>query len=101
MWKNASQISPIPIDININPSWLNVDRAITFFKSISLRAIMPAYSLVRSPRRKRASLIEGPMEVLNRKVRNTPAVTRVDECTNAETGVGADMAAGSHEEKGN
>lgn len=29
-----------------------------------------------------------------------PAVTRVDECTNAETGVGAAIAAGSHAEKG-
>lgn len=27
-------------------------------------------------------------------------MTRVDECTKAETGVGAAMAAGSHEEKG-
>ena len=28
--------------------------------------------------------------------RNTPAVTKVEECTRAETGVGAAMAAGSH-----
>lgn len=31
---------------------------------------------------------------------NTPAVTRVDECTNADTGVGAAIAAGSHLENG-
>lgn len=31
---------------------------------------------------------------------NTPAVTRVDECTKAETGVGAAMAAGSQLENG-
>lgn len=32
--------------------------------------------------------------------RNTPAVTSVDECTKADTGVGAAMAAGSQLEKG-
>lgn len=32
--------------------------------------------------------------------RNTPAVTRVDEWTRAETGVGAAIAAGSHLENG-
>ena len=36
----------------------------------------------------------------NRTKRNTPAVTSVDECTKAETGVGAAIAAGSHLEKG-
>ena len=30
-----------------------------------------------------------------------PAVTKVEECTIAEIGVGADIAAGSHLEKGN
>lgn len=33
-------------------------------------------------------------------IKNTPAVTKVEECTNAETGVGAAIAAGSHLEKG-
>jgi len=33
-------------------------------------------------------------------IRKTPAVTRVEECTRAETGVGAAMAAGSHLENG-
>jgi hypothetical protein len=32
--------------------------------------------------------------------RYTPAVTKVDECTNAETGVGAAIAAGNQAEKG-
>jgi hypothetical protein len=36
----------------------------------------------------------------NRYRRNTPAVTRVDECTRALTGVGAAIAAGSQLEKG-
>jgi hypothetical protein len=40
------------------------------------------------------------MRILNRISRNTPAVTSVDEWTNADTGVGAAIAAGSQEEKG-
>jgi hypothetical protein len=38
--------------------------------------------------------------VLNRISRYTPAVTRVDEWTKADTGVGAAMAAGSQAENG-
>ena len=37
---------------------------------------------------------------ISRIKRKTPAVTRVDEWTSAETGVGAAMAAGSQLEKG-
>lgn len=33
-------------------------------------------------------------------MRKTPAVTSVDECTRADTGVGAAIAAGSQEENG-
>ena len=36
----------------------------------------------------------------NRIIRYTPAVTSVEECTRADTGVGAAMAAGSQDEKG-
>lgn len=36
-----------------------------------------------------------------RIIRKTPAVTRVLECTREETGVGAAIALGSQEEKGN
>lgn len=39
--------------------------------------------------------------VIIRIIRKTPAVTKVDEWTNAEIGVGAAIAAGSHAEKGN
>ena len=35
-----------------------------------------------------------------RNSRKTPAVTSVEECTRAETGVGASMAAGRHDENG-
>lgn len=37
----------------------------------------------------------------SRNIKNTPAVTNVDECTNAEIGVGAAIAIGSQAEKGN
>ena len=38
--------------------------------------------------------------MLNRIIRNTPAVTRVEECTREDTGVGAAIAAGSQAENG-
>lgn len=37
---------------------------------------------------------------MNRINKYTPAVTKVDECTKEETGVGAAIAAGNQEEKG-
>ena len=40
------------------------------------------------------------LEALNRMRRYTPAVTSVDECTRALTGVGAAIAEGSQEENG-
>ena len=43
---------------------------------------------------------EGLREGKKRIRRNTPAVTKVDEWTRADTGVGAAMAAGSQLEKG-
>src|SRR6218665_1948588 len=43
---------------------------------------------------------EVDIKLKNRIKRKTPAVTRVDECTKADTGVGAAMAAGSHLENG-
>jgi len=74
-----------------------VERATTFLRSDSKQAHKPAYIIVSS-------------EILDmncagytwkRKRRYTPAVTSVDECTRAETGVGADIAEGSQQEKGN
>jgi hypothetical protein len=37
---------------------------------------------------------------LNFIIKNKPDVTRVEECTRAEIGVGAAIAIGSHGEKG-
>lgn len=45
--------------------------------------------------------IEGWLIFDSRIIKKTPAVTRVDEWTNAEIGVGAAMAIGSHAENGN
>jgi len=38
--------------------------------------------------------------ILNRVIKYIPAVTRVDECTSDDTGVGAAIASGSQAEKG-
>jgi hypothetical protein len=43
---------------------------------------------------------EHPNKGLNRIKRYTPAVTKVEECTKADTGVGAAIAAGNQAEKG-
>jgi len=44
---------------------------------------------------------DGWIVFIMRIIRKTPAVTNVDECTNAEIGVGAAIAAGNQAEKGN
>lgn len=79
-----------------------MDRATIFFISISCVALSPAINIVRQPTtRTSLDTLWAILKTLkNRTSRYTPAVTRVDECTKAETGVGADMAAGSQEEKG-
>lgn len=43
----------------------------------------------------------GWLKFIIRKSIYTPAVTKVEEWTRAEIGVGADIAAGNHAEKGN
>ena len=81
---------------------LMVEKATIFFRSISEFAINP-------PRRKVKKEIDAKIKSKLNRFKNmdsfikrkTPAVTRVDECTIAEIGVGADIAAGSQEERGN
>lgn len=82
----------------IVPSWLNVDRAIIFFISHSLNALRPAIKEVKqAEKRSKNSSDSWCLRVSkNRTKIKTPAVTRVEECTRADTGVGAAMAAGSH-----
>lgn len=100
-WRKANSSLPSPKITNINPSWLSVDKAITFLRSVSKLATQPAASIVIRPIVKAT---EGRVVIfiigINRIMIKTPAVTRVEECTKAETGVGAAIAAGSHAEKG-
>lgn len=86
----------------MTPSCLRVERAIIFFISFSVMAEMLAINIVREAVRRIRGLNRGIVfsEGKNRIRRNTPAVTRVEEWTKADTGVGAAMAAGSQEENG-
>lgn len=83
--------------MNINPSCLSVDRAISFLKSNPLHALIPARIVVIIPI---INTRNDGLFWLYRIIRYTPAVTSVDECTNADTGVGAAIAAGNHAQKG-
>lgn len=64
--------------------------------SISAHAQSPAISIVALP----TGSIHSSLDLLKRISKYTPAVTRVEECTRALTGVGAAIADGSQEEKG-
>lgn len=100
-WKYAKNGIPPPITIIITPSCLKVERAITFFISISIIAAHPAINIVILPTTINIIAILKLVKIkLKRINKYTPAVTRVDECTRADTGVGAAIAAGSQEENG-
>ena len=87
--------------IIIIPNWLKVDKAITFFISISSIAAQPAINIVNAPITiNTVDILVPTNKIFIRIKRYTPAVTRVDEWTKAETGVGAAIAAGNHAEKG-
>lgn len=99
--KKANLANPIDKIIIINPNCLNVDKAIIFFKSNSKFAAIPAINIVNPATNKRTCpLKELKNKTLNRINKYTPAVTKVEEWTSAETGVGAAIAAGNQEEKG-
>lgn len=93
---------PNPRLIIITPNWLSVDRAITFFRSFSQLAAIPAISRVRTEINKSEGLKKSQVARNGKKriIKKIPAVTKVEECTSADTGVGAAIAAGSHAEKG-
>lgn len=101
MWKNPHFNSIIEIQYIINPNCLKVDIAITFLKSISVHATNPDNKQVINEIfiKKKDSLIKF-MGKKNRNIKYTPAVTKVDEWTKDETGVGAAIAAGNHAENG-
>lgn len=102
-WKNARDGKFIASLNIITPSWLNVERAMIFFKSNSFVALRAAINIVREEVNKRIKENSGIVlyKFLNRMSKKTPAVTKVDEWTRAETGVGAAIAAGSQLENGN
>lgn len=90
-----------PRATTITPSCLSVERAIIFFISLSAKAEILAINIVSLPK---INIIKSPAPFGNqykwRINKYTPAVTRVDEWTREETGVGAAMAAGSQAENG-
>lgn len=101
-WNIASFGKPRPILAIITPSCLKVESAMIFLRSHSVIADKPAINIVMEAVINRAGWNHEKDEAngKNRIRRKTPAVTRVDEWTRADTGVGAAIAAGSHLEKG-
>ena len=86
--------------IIIRPNCLRADKAIILLKSNSKLAPRPAINIVKPETNNKIIFNQYLKEGLNRINKSTPAVTRVEERTKAETGVGAVMAAGNQEEKG-
>ena len=100
-WKKDSKGILAPSVIIITPNCLRVERAIIFFMSISNIAVNPAIIIVNVPINiNPVERTEVETNIFIRISKYTPAVTRVDEWTKAETGVGAAIAAGNHAEKG-
>ena len=91
-WKKPKAFRERASATAMTPNWDNVLKATIFLRSISPQAHSPAMRRVTEPRGRSHSV---PLE-LNRRSRYTPAVTKVEECTRALTGVGAAMAAGNH-----
>lgn len=84
---------------NIKPNCLKVDRATTFLPSTSISAAILASTSVVVPNINNA-LTKDILACLKRTKSQTPAVTRVELCTKALTGVGAAIAAGNQLVKG-
>lgn len=102
-WKNAREGIFIARLYIIVPNWLRVESAIIFFISHSAIAANPAMQAVSEAENRRINSRQGILfKTLKNRMRiKIPAVTRVDEWTRAETGVGAAIAAGSHLMNGN
>lgn len=78
---------------------LKVENAIIFFESVSCIAIRPDINNVQTAiMNKFSSILFNNSK--NRIIMKIPAVTKVDEWTKADTGVGAAIAFGNQEEKG-
>lgn len=81
----------------IRPSWLEVEKAMIFLMSFWVKAHVAANNVERAPRHKHS--VRAVWLLLNsgcvRMSRKIPATTIVLEWSNADTGVGPSMAAGS------
>ncbi len=99
-WKKQKKNKPLPNEKTMKPNWLNVEKAINFFISHSKIAIKPAIDKVSKDTITRIKFTEKSKK-LKRIIKKIPAVTRVEEWTKEETGVGAAIAAGNQDEKGN
>lgn len=102
IWKKHNFKNPNETKKKSIPNWLKVDMATTFLKSISKFAKPPPNNIVIREiiiRKFLISLIK--LKNPNRIDKYTPAVTKVEEWTKEEIGVGADMAEGNQAEKGN
>lgn len=82
--------------------WLKVEKAIIFLKSSSTFAIKPPSRKLKILKyRKILENFNKEIGKLRLESKYSPAVTKVEEWTIAEIGVGADIAAGSQVESGN
>ena len=101
-WKKANLGRPTDKANIITPNWLKVDKAIIFFISHSVSAAIPAINIVKDAVKNKIveNIWKEARKEWKRINRNTPAVTKVEEWTKAETGVGAAIAAGNHLENG-
>lgn len=100
-WNMATSFNLKDIKNIIKPTCLRVEKATISFKSNLLIAIKPPIIRVPKDKIKRKVLYKKLNTWLKRNIIWTPAVTKVDECTREDTGVGAAMALGSQKEKGN
>lgn len=80
----------------IKPNCLSVDNAIIFLKSNSKIAFIPAINIVNIEIYIINIIIFVFRILLNRIIKYTPAVTKVEEWTKDDTGVGAAIANGNH-----
>ena len=97
IWRNASWGWLRPMVTIIKPSWLDVEKAIIFFKSFCVRAQPAVNKVVRAPNHKQRVEAAGEASIkgLMRIRRKMPATTIVLECNRDETGVGPSIAEGS------
>lgn len=97
--KKTNKNPPKDRETYISPNCLNVERATTFFPSHSLIAEKLAVIKVNKPKiiHKMLLNIKTCLKRINNQI---PAVTKVELCTKALTGVGAAIAAGNHLVKG-